>query len=163
MNIIDQITSQLSALADKIPVEMFVFIGALIEEVVAPIPSPVVMTLAGTIAEAKEQPLIFLFYLSLIGAIGKSIGSYLLYVLADKLEDIFMGRYGKFFGVSHKEVEQFGKHFKGSFKDAIVVFFSRAIPIVPTAPVSIVCGAIKLPLKSYLISGFFGLLVRNIL
>lgn len=162
MMIVEQATAQLSALADKVSVEVFVFLGSLIEEVIAPIPSPVVMTLAGTIAHAQEKPALFLLLLAAIGATGKTIGSYLLYVLADKLEDAVLGKFGRFFGLSHAEVEKFGQHFKGNFKDEILIFLTRAIPIVPTAPVSILCGAIKIPLKSYLIAGFFGLLIRNL-
>ena len=44
----------------------------------------------------------------------------------------------------------------------MVLFLLRAVPIIPTAPVSIVCGLIKLNLKTYLSSTFFGTLVRNI-
>ncbi len=163
MSIINQLTTQLTALANQIPVELFVFIGSLIEEILAPIPSPLVMTLAGTIAEAQQRPIIFLLYLSFVGAIAKTISSYVLYVLADKLEDVVIGKFGKFFGISHTAIEKFGQHFNGNFRDELIIFFSRAIPIIPTAPVSIVSGAIKLPLKSYLTAGFLGILLRNFL
>lgn len=162
MSVIDSLTQQLEGIAQLVPVEVFVFIGALIEELIAPIPSPIVMTLSGSIAEAQGQTVVFLFLLALIGAIGKSIGSFFLYVLSDKLEDVVIGKFGKFFGISHKEIESIGRHFKGNFRDEIVIFLARAIPIIPTAPVSIVCGAIKIPLRSYLVAGFFGLLIRNL-
>lgn len=162
MTIIDQATTQLSTLANTVSVELFVFLGSFIEEVIAPIPSPVVMTLAGTIAHAQQQPVFYLLLLAIIGAVGKTIGSYLLYMLADKLEDVVLSKFGRFFGLSHAEVEKFGQHFKGNYKDELIIFFTRAIPIVPTAPVSIICGAIKIPLRSYLVAGFFGLLIRNL-
>lgn len=161
MSVIDSLTTQLTGLANAIPVEAFVFIGALVEELIAPIPSPIVMTISGSIAQAQQQPVAFLLVLSLIGAIGKTIGSYLLYLVADKLEDVFIPKFGKFFGITHKEVEKLGKHFSGGFKDDLIIFFARAIPIVPTAPVSIIAGALKMNLRTYLVSGFLGVLFRN--
>ena len=46
--------------ADQVPVELFSFIGSFIEEVIAPIPSPIVMIVTGTIAQAQEKPLHFI-------------------------------------------------------------------------------------------------------
>lgn len=161
MSIIEQFSDQLITLANKVPLELFTFFGAFIEELIAPIPSPIVMTLAGTLAEAQRRPFAFLLILSLVGAIGKIIGSYILYVISDKLEDLIVGKFGRFFGLSHHEIEKLGKHFNGGPRDDIIIFLARAIPIVPTAPVSIICGVIKVKLRTYLVSSFFGTLLRN--
>lgn len=161
MSIINTLTTTLTTFANQVPLEVFIFVGSFIEELIAPIPSPIVMTLAGTLAEAQQRPLAFLFVLSLIGAVGKLIGSYLLYIFADKLEDVVLNKFGKFFGISHKEVERLGKHFNGGLRDDIIIFLARAIPVVPTAPVSLVCGFIKVKLRTYLISSFLGTLFRN--
>lgn len=152
---------QLEQLASYIPLPWFVFLGALIEEIIAPIPSPIVMTLAGSLAASQSAPAIYLLVLGLIGAIGKTLGSYLVYYVADKAEDILLTKFGKLLGVSHKEVESIGRHLNKGRRDDIVLFLLRAIPIVPTAPVSIVCGLIKLNKRTYIVSTFFGTLVRN--
>ena len=161
MSIITQLTDSLQSVANMVSVDIFVAIGSFVEELIAPIPSPIVMTLAGTIALAQEKPFVFLFWLALIGAIGKTIGCYLLYIIADKLEDVVVGKFGKFFGVSHKEIERLGHHFNGGLRDDIIIFLARAIPIVPTAPVSLICGVIKVRLRTYLVSSFLGTLPRN--
>lgn len=146
-----------------LPLPWFTFIGAFVEEVIAPIPSPLVMTLSGSLAGSQEQAVTFLGVLALIGAVGKTIGSYLIYILADKGEDFVTKKFGKFLGISGQEVEQFGKYLNHGVRDDIVLFLMRAIPIMPTAPVSIVCGLIKVNLRTYLVSTFLGTIVRNAL
>lgn len=153
----------LEDLALQVPVTWFTFIGALVEEVIAPIPSPLVMTLAGSIAASQNQPLLFLFLLALIGALGKTIGSLIIYVIADKAEDIVISKFGRMLGVSHDDTEGLGAFFGRGVRDDIAIFLLRAIPIMPTAPVSAIAGIIKLDLKIYLTATFLGLAVRNML
>jgi membrane protein DedA with SNARE-associated domain len=149
--------------AQKVPVEIFTFAGAFIEEVLAPIPSPLVMTLAGSIAQAQEALFPFLMWLALVGAVGKTIGSWIIYVISDKAEDIMIKTFGKFIGVSHKEIESIGKHFYGDWRDDLILTIARALPIMPTAPVSIACGVIKMNMRSYLVGTFFGTYLRNVM
>ena len=135
--------------------------GSILEEVLAPIPSPLVMMLAGTIAHARNHPLAYLLLLSILASIGKTLGSWVFYILADKAEDVVLSRFGKILQISHKEVENIGKHFSGGLKDDLVLFVLRALPIVPTSLVSLVCGLIKLDLRTYLRSTFFGYFIRS--
>lgn len=163
MQIITQVTDWLMALADKVPLEIFVSFGAFIEEVVAPIPSPSLLTLAGSIAQAQHLTWVNLLWLSTLGAIGKVFGCWILYYLGDVGEDIILKKWGKFFGVTHKHVENFGKRFHKGHKDIVALTIIRALPIIPSAPVSIACGVIKLNLKVYLLSTFLGNIPRNLI
>lgn len=147
--------------AEILPLPWFTFFGALLEEVVAPIPSPFVMTLAGSLAASGGSSVTYLGLIALVGALGKTLGSYFVYVIADKGEDLVMGKFGKLLGVSSKEVEIIGKHLNKGWQDDVVLFLLRAVPLIPTAPVSLVCGLIKLNLRTYLTSTFLGTLVRN--
>lgn len=155
------IISWLENLAQQIPVTWFVFIGSLVEEILAPIPSPLVMMLGGSIAESQGSPLSFILVLALIGAVSKTLGSMVIYVLADKAEDVIVGKFGRFLGVSHSDTEGLGKFFGEGKRDDIAVFLMRALPIIPTAPVSVIAGLVKINFKTYAISTFLGLLVRN--
>ncbi len=149
--------------AQKVPVELFTFAGAMIEEILAPIPSPLVMTLAGSIAQAQHALWVYLLWLALIGAVGKTLGSWLVYFVSDKAEDLVVNKFGKFLGVSHKEIENIGKHFYGDFRDDLIIMLARALPIMPTAPVSIACGVVKVNLRSYLLGTFLGTYLRNVM
>jgi len=162
MSILDPIEQELLALSAKIPLTIFSPLAALIEEVVAPIPSPIVMAVTGSVAEAQGMGWTGLIWLSFLGAIGKTIGAMILYVIADKAEDWIFGNFGKFLGITHKELEDIGKHFTGSWKDGLLVFLGRAIPIMPSAPVSVISGIVKIDLKSYIPATFLGSFVRNI-
>ncbi len=152
----------LSDLAVRIPLEGFVLFGSFIEEVVAPIPSPFIMTAAGSIAVGQGRPMVALLWIALLAAVGKVAGTYILYLAADKLEDVLLPRFGRFLGITHSQIERIGKHFSGSWKDILVLTFIRSLPILPSAPVSIACGAIKLPLRTYLIGTSAGTVIRNL-
>ncbi|HXK52785.1 VTT domain-containing protein [Candidatus Nomurabacteria bacterium] len=163
MSILDKLTNMLLNVANHVPVGLFTFIASFVEEVIAPIPSPIVMTAAGSIAGAQNKAFIFLFWLAFLGGMGKLIGAAILYVASAKAEDFVLTRFGKFIGVSRSEVEAFGQHFGKGKKDFIVIMFSRLIPIVPTAPVSILAGLSKLDFKNYMVSSFVGYLGRNMI
>lgn len=157
----EQIISLIKTLAHTIPLDVFAFIGSFMEEIIAPIPSPLVMTTAGTIAHTQSHTLFYLFWLALVASLGKTIASWLYYILADKAEDLVLTRFGKYVGFSHKEVENIGRHFNGTWKDDVVLLIVRALPIMPTSLVSVVCGFIKLNMRTYLQSTFIGYFIRS--
>jgi membrane protein DedA with SNARE-associated domain len=157
---ISQFLEILQDYSERVPLEVFTFIGAFIEEIIAPIPSPFIMTLAGSIAQSQNSPILYLVVLAAIGSLGKTFGSYLLYLVSFKAEDIILRRFGKFFGIEQKNLESISKLVEGKHT-WIIIFLLRAIPVIPTSPVSIVSGIIKLPLKTYLVSTFAGNVIRN--
>ena len=157
----NQIVNQIEALANTIPLGVFAFVGSILEEIIAPIPSPLVMTTAGTLAYTQNHTLFYLLWLALAASIGKTIGSWLFYILADKAENLVLTRFGKTLGISHKEVENIGRHFNGTWKDDVILLIVRALPIMPTTPVSLVCGFIKLNQRTYLRSTFIGYFIRS--
>lgn len=162
MSILATAEGWLMGLAQRIPVEQFTIVGAALEEIIAPIPSPLVMTVAGSVAKAQDQGYLYLILLALLGAVSKTAASWLVYVISDKAEDVVVGKFGRWLGVSSKEIESIGKYFNGGIRDTITVFLARAIPIMPTAPVSIVSGIIKVNIKSYLVGTFFGTWLRSV-
>ncbi len=159
--ITEQLINYLNNVSKIIPLPWFTFIGSVVEEIIAPIPSPLVMTLAGSLAFSADLDYFYLFFLALTGAVGKTLASFGLYYLADKFEDVVLVKFGKYLGVSHKEVEQLGKHLNQGWKDDIAIFLLRAIPIIPSAPVSVVSGFIKVNTRTFIISTFVGTVVRN--
>lgn len=163
VNLFIQLTQWLEKLAYKMPLEFFATFGAFIEEVIAPIPSPSILTLAGSIAVTQGKPMVYLIFLALIASLGKMFGCWILYILGDKGEDIILKKWGKFFGVTHHHVESFGKRFHKGHRDIFVLTAIRALPIIPSAPISIACGVIKLDIKVYLLGTFLGNIPRNLI
>jgi membrane protein DedA with SNARE-associated domain len=161
--ILDYFIQLLHQMAGLFPLPLFVFVGTFIEELIAPIPSPIVMTLAGSLAQSQGRALIYLLWIAVIGAVGKTLSSYLLYIVVNKGGDWFLDKFGRFVGVSAEEIEQIGRHLNKGWKDDLVLIVLRALPIMPTAPVSVVCGLINLNVVTYLRSTLIGTLIRNII
>lgn len=159
--LLDPIVAYLHTLSSTVPLPVFTTVGAALEEIIAPIPSPLVMTLAGSLAAAGTHHWLYLVYLALIGAVAKTAASYLVYYVSDKAEDVILTRFGKFVGVSHKEVERFGSQLSGDWKDHLIMLALRAVPIIPTAPVSIISGLLKIDLVTFLWTTAVGYTVRN--
>lgn len=150
-------------IAFQVPLPWFVFFGSFFEEVVSPIPSALIMGTAGSLALLHGEPLWYLVFLAAFGNIGKTFGAWFYYFLGDKLEDLLIGRLGRFFGVTHKEIENIGRRFQGHhWKDGGLLFLLRLIPFVPTTPVSIAAGIIKLDLRVFLLSTYAGNFVKDL-
>jgi membrane protein DedA with SNARE-associated domain len=163
MHYFDSIINYLMALSTRLPLEIFVLIGSFFEEVIAPIPSPLVMTMSGSIAGIQQRALPFLIVLALIGAIGKIAGTVIFYYLASIMGDLFLDKLGRFIGVSNKDVEKIGKNFSRGTKDFWVILLARVIPIMPTSPVTVVCGILRLEPKSFFTASFLGYFGRGLI
>lgn len=155
--------SYLIALAYKLNIFVFIFIGSIVEEIIAPIPSVAISTLAGTLAKTQEYSIFALFLLAIFSSLGKTFGATILYIVSDKAEDFIMNKIGKRIGVTHAEVEKLGKYFNNSYKDYIIFILLRAVPIIPSPPLSIGSGVIKLNMKLYVISTFIGSVIRSVI
>lgn len=152
----------LETMAGYVPLEVFTFFGTILEEILAPIPSPFVMTITGSIAQAQGHLLGYLIVVAIIGAVGRVAGTSFLYLIADVAEDIVIGRFGSFLGVSHTEIEQIGSRFNGTARDYITLILLRSIPVMPSSPISVVCGLVKLNYKVFAIGTGIGSVFRNL-
>ena len=160
---LDSIILQIKYLSEQIPIEPFVFVGGFIEEIIAPIPSPLIMTVAGSALHMQQKGVFVLIFISVLAAIGKTLGSWLIYVVSDRAEDVIMHKFGKWLGVTHKDIESIGRYFDKSWKDDVLLVILRALPLIPGAPIAVVCGIIKLSPKTYIRSTFVGTLLRSLM
>ena len=144
----------------QIPLEFIIFTGSIIEEIFPPLPSPLIVIITKMSTSPNSYSLLYLSFIAIIAAVGKTLGALFLYVLGDKGEDIIIRRFGGLLGVSHISLEKMGKRFSRGWKDNLLLFFLRALPIIPTTPVSLMCGVIKLNLGTFVASTFIGLFVR---
>jgi len=150
-------------LSESVPLIPFAFLGGLIEEIVAPVPSPLVMVTVGSLIHSQEKGWLMLMLVSFLAAIGKTFGSWLIYFVSDKAEDVVTTRLGKWLSVSHGDLEEIGEYFDRSWKDDVLLVFLRAIPLIPGAPIAVVCGIIKLDLVTYLRSTLIGTFIRSLM
>lgn len=156
MHFFAQISHWLETLAHTMPLPVFVSISSVLEEVIAPIVLAPFLVVAGSIAHAQHQTVIFIIWLTILSSLSKTIGSWVLYYFGDIAEDIIVHKWGKFFGITDKNVADFGKKFQKRHSDIILLTFLRALPILPSAPISIACGVIRINMTVFLIATFIG-------
>lgn len=160
--ITEPILNFLSNFANSVSLPLFMVIGALVEEIIAIIPSPFVPLTAGTLALNQNKTIYYILFLALAGALAKIVSTSFVFWLADKLEDLFThGKIGKILGLEANEIERYGKIFSKSKNTTLILFLLRALPFVPTLPVTVVSGLIKIKYKVFVIGTFLGILVRN--
>ncbi len=163
MQSLELVIAYLEHLSTQVPLGLFVLIGSFIEEIVAPIPSPLVMTLAGSLASIQARGILYLVLLGLLGATGKIVGTAIFYYISYALEDVLISKFGKFIGVSNADIEKLSEKFSRGTKDFWLIFFARLIPIVPTSPVTIISGILKLEQKTFFLASFFGYFGRGLI
>jgi membrane protein DedA with SNARE-associated domain len=158
--VIDQIIVLLEGFSQKVPLEIFCLLGSFIEEIIGAIPSPVILVTSGSIVAHRHQTWLYLLLLAAIASAGKTFASWVIYIIFDKVEDVFSSKYGKYFGITHANIEKIGAYFSGGWRDDLIIFLFRAIPIFPTTTVAIACGFLKLDQKSFIRATYAGFFIR---
>ncbi len=149
--------------AEQLPLELFVFLGSFIEEVISPIPSFVVMLPAGAAAQIQGVEWWYLPVLALLGGAGRMLGSVILYTVADKAENWLLGSGRRFFGVTHKQMESYGQRFSGHPRDFTLLYLLNALPAIPTALLSLTCGFIRIDFRMFLLATFLGAATNSLI
>ena len=157
----DQVETSLLALAQSLPLELFVLIGSIVEEVIAPVPALAVMLVAGSAAAVQGLTVLDLIPLAIIAALGKALGAIVVYMISASMGTLVLTKYGRYFRVSAEEIHDLGKHLKGTKRDYVFLTVLRALPIIPSSVVSLGCGLLKIPFKLFLITTFIGTIVRD--
>ncbi|MFH1162272.1 MAG: VTT domain-containing protein [Candidatus Jorgensenbacteria bacterium] len=145
-----------------------VFLLSFIEEIIAPVPSSVVLMAAGffllpALGAMKEVFLDGFLRIVLPASLGLTLGALLIYSLAYLWGEPLIKSWGKWFGVSWGAVEKWRTRFIKGYGDELLVFGLRAFPIVPNILISAVCGVVRYPTKSFIALTFLGSLVRAFL
>jgi membrane protein DedA with SNARE-associated domain len=144
--------------------QLSVFIGVMIEQIIVPIPSPLIVMGAGAILilPGLSIPHAFLQILWIIvlpGAIASTLGSYIGYTISFYGGKALVLRFQRFLDVDWDQIERLEKRFQGK-KEALSIFLSRAIPVFPISLVSIFAGLLRVPIKPFTIFTFLGSIFR---
>ncbi len=156
-----QLEQFIISFAGQIPLPVFVFLATMIEEIIPPIPSPSIMIMTGFLAFIQDYPWYGLVALCILGIIGKTLGAWVIYFVADKVENLLTGHFGKFFGVSPGQIEAFGARLGKGPRDYFILIFLRAIPLFPSTVLSVGGGLLKISLRLFLVSTIVGSLFRS--
>jgi membrane protein DedA with SNARE-associated domain len=96
-------------------------------------------------------------------AIGTVIGSFFLYGVGYWFGKPFLDRFGKYLGVTWRDIETVIAYTKDKKSDEVLLFAARLIPVVPNTPIGIACGVVRYPFFKYIILTFFGIYVRALI
>lgn len=143
-----------------------VMLGMVLEEVIVPIPSPVVPMVAGATdliipAETLSAAVFQIFFkIALPASIASVVSSYFVYGIAYYGGKPAIVKYGRYIDVRWENVRHLEQHFD-SGKEKYYVALFRAIPIVPLSLVSGSAGLFRMDWREYGVWSFIGMMPRN--
>ncbi len=141
-----------------------VFIGVIIESVIVPIPSPLIIMGAGFVLISAELRFLdalmpILLQIVLPGAIASTLGAYIGYAIGYFGGKPLVDRWKGFLGFSWSDVEAMERRFQGG-KANTSIFFLRALPIFPLSVISAAAGLLRLPITEFSLWTFYGTVPR---
>lgn len=141
--------------------------ASVVEEVVAPIPSALVMMSAGFLFVIGpvdiNNVLRLIFIVALPAASGVTLGSLFIYGIAWWGGKPLLIKWGKWIGLYWDDMEKLERRFKESKKDEIVIMGARVIPIVPSVAISALCGFFRMNIFKYIWLTFAGMFIRGLI
>lgn len=141
-----------------------VFVGVIIESVIVPIPSPLIIMGAGAILIAPdlkfmEASVNILKLIVLPGAVASTLGAYIGYGIGFWGGKPMIEKLQKFLGFGWKDVEFMERRWSGR-QIGWSIFSLRALPIIPMSLISAAAGVIRLPVGSFTWWTFLGSVPR---
>lgn len=143
-----------------------VFIASVIEEVIAPIPSALVMTMSGFLLVigpvSVKAILALIFKVAIPAALGVTLGSYFIYYIARFGGRFLIDKWGGYLGLYWGDIEKLQSRLSGTKKDELLIGVARIIPFVPSVAISAFCGILEMNIFRYFIISFVGVFFRGI-
>ncbi len=125
-----------------------------IESAAIPLPSEIIMPLAGwKLIEAKNRGVEWVLLAGFFGALGNTLGSIIAYYAGLWAGRPFIERYGKYILISHHDLDLADRFFARWGKWA--VFAGRLLPVVRTF-ISVPAGISRVPIWEFIIYTFAG-------
>ena len=130
-----------------------VFLAALLETIIPPIPTLAVFPTAGFIASQNGITVIGLIPLIVLGAAGATIGTSAIYFIALKLGRIVLIRYLRYVRVSETKLARVENWF-AKYGDK-AVFLGRMVPVMREM-ISVPAGLLKMRIPKFILYTFAG-------
>jgi len=131
-------------------------VAALVETIIPPIPTLAIFPTAGFLASQEGFSLFAIIPLIILGAIGATIGTTAIYLIALKLGRRILLRYLRFLKISEKKLERVEIWFEKYGDKA--VFLGRMIPVMREM-ISVPAGLLGMKFPKFILYTFAGSLV----
>jgi len=141
-----------------------VFIGVIIESVIVPIPSPLIIMGAGFLLISPDLSLFqalppIILQIVLPGAVASTLGAYIGYAIGYLGGKPLVDRWERFLGFNWNDVESLERRFQRGQVNT-TIFFLRALPIFPLSVISAAAGLLRLPIRQFSLWTFYGTIPR---
>lgn len=133
-----------------------VFLAALLETIIPPIPTLAVFPTAGFLASQEGFSIWAVIPMILLGALGATIGTTGIYLIALKLGRTILLRYLRFVKVNDSKLERVEIWFEKYGDKA--VFLGRMVPVMREM-ISIPAGLLKMKIPKFVLYTFAGSLI----
>lgn len=141
-----------------------VFIGVIIESVIVPIPSPVIIMGAGALlipASLPAGPALWDItrLIVLPGTLASTLGAFIGYGIGYWGGKPLIEKLSGFLGFSWEDIAAMERRWSGK-KVGLSIFLLRALPIIPLSLISAAAGVIRLPAAGFTLWTFLGSIPR---
>ena len=130
-----------------------IFLAALLETIIPPIPTLAIFPTAGFLASQQGISLLGLIPMIILGGIGATIGTSAIYIIALKLGRVVLLRYLKYVKVNEKKLARVEVWFEKYGDKA--VFLGRMIPVMREM-ISVPAGLLKMKIPKFVTYTFAG-------
>jgi len=148
-------TSLLAWIVDLLGGHLYegIFLAALIETIIPPIPTLAIFPTAGFLASQQGITLIGIIPMIILGALGATIGTSAIYFIALKLGRVVLLRYLKLIKISEKKLERVEIWFEKYGDKA--VFLGRMVPVMREM-ISVPAGLLQMRIPKFILYTFAG-------
>jgi len=160
----EQILNSILALI-KTNALLAMFGGGFIEQIIVPIPSPIITMAGGAFIIDRNLPIFEAIWqifnkVSLPYTIGATLGTSMVYFIAFFGGKPLIDKFGKYIGVSWKLIEKIKSDFQKTIADELFILISCSIPIVPVSLITAFCGGFKIKPAKFYPMVFLAILIR---
>lgn len=143
-----------------------VLLFAFVQEIIPPIPSTLVTVSAGFVFLAGVPFSVAGFlklcvFVVLPIAAGLTIGSVCIYYLVQWGGKPIIDRFGRYMGVTWRDIEKIESYMHGRRWDDAVFFAARTFPLIPSVALNVFAGLVRWPLQKFVFYTFTGTMIRS--
>jgi len=141
------------------------FIGGIVEQIIVPIPSPIITMSGGAFLIPHALPLFEAIWqifirVSIPYSIGAIIGTSMVFLIAFFGGRPLIEKFGKYIGISWKLIEKVKEDFQKTISDELFILIAVIIPVVPVSLISAFCGGFRIKPAKFYPMMFLALLIR---
>ena len=139
------------------------FVGAFIEEVAFPLPSPLLLI---GVAFFFGKPITLAAIGKMLGTVilpislGATLGSLVIFGIAYSGGRVAITKFSKYLGFTWDDVEKVREKLAKRTSDDWTVFISRCIPYSPTTIVTVLAGIVRMDAVRFTLLTFAGIFIR---